>query len=85
MQVSLTPSENSFGLEVDFVEPQGDRTIISLRLQSGEIFLAEILGDFRPAIQQHVFVSFDQRHLNFFDAESGTNIFFKEKWEPIGD
>jgi multiple sugar transport system ATP-binding protein len=85
VQVSLTPSENSFGLEVDFVEPQGDRTIISLRLQSGEIFLAEILGDFRPAIKQNVFVSFDQRHLNFFDVESGTNIFFEEKREPRGD
>ncbi len=85
VQVSLDPSVNAFPLEVDFVEPQGDRTIISLKLQGSDLFFAEILGNFRPGINQTVYVMFDQRHINFFDPESGINIFFKEKRNVTGD
>lgn len=73
--VSLTPMPNSFGLKVDFVEPQGDRTIISLRM-NGDIFLAQVLGNLRPAIDQTVYVTFDQRHMHFFDVETGANVLY---------
>lgn len=74
--VSLEPIENSFTLEVDFVEPQGDRTIITLRMDGNTIFLAQVLGNLRPEIGQMVHVTFDQRHIHFFDVETGMNIMF---------
>jgi multiple sugar transport system ATP-binding protein len=72
--VSAEPYPGSFGLEVDFVEPQGDRTIITLRLGDGEVMLAQLLGDWRPARGQAIHVAFDQRHLHGFDLDSGLNV-----------
>ncbi len=74
VHVSISQFPKSFPLEVDFVEPQGDRTIISLKLRTGEIFLAQVLGNLRPEIGQNIHVAFDQRHMHFFDLESGLNI-----------
>jgi len=80
--VSLTPMPNSFGLKVDFVEPQGDRTIISLQM-NGDIFLAQVLGNLRPAIGQTIYVTFDQRHMHFFDVETGNNVLYMSR--ALGD
>lgn len=74
--VSLTPLPNCFELPVDFVEPQGDRTIISLHLDKDQTFLAQVLGNLRPPVGQMVYVRFDQRHTHFFDVDSGENIFY---------
>ncbi len=78
VHVSLQPFQNSFSLETDFVEPQGDRTIISLKLTERDIFLAQVLGNLRPDIGQPVFVTFDQRHMHFFDLETGLNILYSD-------
>lgn len=78
VRVSMQPFSNSFALETDFVEPQGDRTIISLRLDGGDILLAQVLGSLRPDIGQTVYVTFDQRHMHFFDIETGLNILYPE-------
>lgn len=76
--VSLTPTDASFPMEVDFVEPQGDRTIITLKLGDGEFLLAQVLGDLRPGIGESVHIEFDQRHIHFFDVESGINVLFTD-------
>jgi len=76
--VSLSPKEGWFPMDVDFVEPQGERTIISLRLKSGDFFLTEISGDLRPEVGHIIYVRFDQRHIHFFDTKTGTNIFFEQ-------
>jgi multiple sugar transport system ATP-binding protein len=72
--VSLSPSENSVSATVDFVEPQGERTILSLKLAGDELFLAEVDSDFRPDQDSTVHLSFDMRHLHIFEAESELNI-----------
>jgi multiple sugar transport system ATP-binding protein len=72
--VSVSPSENSVGATVDFVEPQGERTILSLRLAGGEVFLAEVDSGFRPALDSMAYIQFDMGHLQIFEAESGLNI-----------
>lgn len=77
--VSMTEFPNSFGLEVDFVEPQGDRTVITVKLATGEYFLAQVLGDLRPEIGQIIFATFDQRHMHFFDVGSGENILYESR------
>jgi multiple sugar transport system ATP-binding protein len=72
--VCTKPDQGAFPLEVDFVEPQGDRTIISLKLADGEIMLVQVLGNLRPEIGQMIYVRFDHRHIQFFDQETGLNI-----------
>lgn len=72
--VSLQPLPNSITFMTDFVEPQGDRTIISLRLNDGDILLAQVLGSLQPEFGQPVYVTFDQRHMHFFNTETGLNI-----------
>ncbi|OQY88780.1 MAG: hypothetical protein B6D39_10875 [Anaerolineae bacterium UTCFX2] len=74
VRVRLQPLPNSITLVTDFVEPQGDRTIISLRLNDSDILLAQVLGSLRPDVGQPVYVTFDQRHMHFFDIETGLNI-----------
>ena len=59
---------------VDFVEPQGERTILSVKLAGGEIFLTEVAPDFRPQIGQALHLRFDLRHLHIFEAQTGMNI-----------
>jgi multiple sugar transport system ATP-binding protein len=75
VKVSPEPLPHAIGATVDFVEPQGDRTIISLRLAGGEIILAQMLQGFRPESDRTVYLTFDQRHVHFFDGESGMNLF----------
>lgn len=72
--VSLSPSENSVAATVDFVEPQGERTILSLILAGGELFLAEVPSAFRPELDATVYLRFDLGHIHIFDADSGDNI-----------
>lgn len=78
VHVSMTPKPGYFGMTVDFVEPQGDRTIISLKLPDDEIMLAQILGDVRPQIGEKIYVQFDLRHIHFFDLDTGLNILAEE-------
>ena len=78
VRVSVEKAANSFPMEVDFVEPQGDRTILSLKLKSGEILMAQVLGDMRPKVGDFLHVQFDQRHVHFFDLETGLNILYAE-------
>jgi len=72
--VTLSPAEASVGARVDFVEPQGERTILSVQLAGGELFLVEVAPDFRPNLNQLVHLQFDLKHLHIFDAQTGMNI-----------
>jgi len=72
------PVPNSFGVPVDFVEQQGDRTIISIRMAPAETFLAQVLGDLRLDIGQTIHVTFDQRHMHFFDVDTGVNVLYSD-------
>jgi multiple sugar transport system ATP-binding protein len=59
---------------VDFVEPQGERTIITARLQGGEIFLSIADANYQPEIESNIFAKLDMRHMHIFDRVSGVNI-----------
>jgi multiple sugar transport system ATP-binding protein len=76
--ISFTENKNCCGLEVDFVEIQGDRTIITLKVED-RLFLSEVLGDVRPEIGQTIYVEFNQEHIHFFSLEDGKNVFFDEE------
>jgi ABC-type sugar transport system ATPase subunit len=76
VEVSLSPAEDSVGAAVDFVEPQGERTILGVKLAGGEIFLVEAAPDFRPKVDTAVHLRFDLNHVHIFEAETEMNILF---------
>lgn len=76
--ISFDKVENSCGLPIDFVEIQGDRTILTIKV-GDRLFLSEVLGDVRPEIGQLVYANFNQDHIHFFSREDGTNIFFEQE------
>jgi multiple sugar transport system ATP-binding protein len=76
VEVDLSPSEGSMGAEMNFVEPQGERTILSVKLMGGEIFLVEVASDFRPKIGQTVYLRFNMERLHIFEAQTGSNILY---------
>jgi multiple sugar transport system ATP-binding protein len=75
--VSTTPLENSSPAVVEYTEPQGERTILSLRLINKEIFLVEVPADFIPAIDTTLYMSFNLHNMHVFDLESGQNLIYQ--------
>lgn len=71
-----SPEPNSVSATVDFVEPQGDRTILIVRLGGGETFLIEVDPDFRPAIGTPVHLRFDLEHIHIFETDTGRNLLY---------
>ena len=80
INISLESTTNCCGLVVDFVENQGDRTIVTLKVAE-QLFLSDVLGDFRPDVDQVVYVTFDQRNIHFFSLEDGSNLFYEAEKE----
>jgi multiple sugar transport system ATP-binding protein len=77
--IEAAAGPGTFAVPVDFAEQEGDRTIISLRMVPSVTFLAQVLGSLRPAIGETLHVSFDQRHIHFFDIETGVNLLVKDQ------
>lgn len=74
--VVSAPGPNAFAAEVDFVEPQGERNILSMKLAGGEIFLVEVRPDVRPAIGETLYLQPDLNHLHIFEIRTGLNILY---------
>jgi ABC-type sugar transport system ATPase subunit len=68
--------ENIVRAEVDFVEPQGDRTIITVRLSGGEMFLIEAGTGDRPQVGVPIDLRFELEHAHLFDRGTGVNLLF---------
>lgn len=74
--VISTPDENNVTAVVDFVEPQGDRTILTVKLAGGETFLIEVGPDFRPAANSTIHMQFDLEYIQIFAAETRQNLLY---------
>jgi multiple sugar transport system ATP-binding protein len=74
--VSVDTSSRESGIRavVDFVEPQGERTILSVKLADGEIFLIDVAPEIRPNIGENVQLWFDLERAHLFDVQTGINI-----------
>lgn len=66
--------EGTVPARVEFVEPQGDRTIITVALQGDDTFLIEAGPDTRPRAGEQVGLAFDMYRAHLFDAETGVNV-----------
>jgi multiple sugar transport system ATP-binding protein len=74
VSVSLSPLKNSMPVIVEFTEPQGERTILTLRLAGGESYLVEVAADFIPEVDTPLHMTFNLSRLHVFDLESGSNL-----------
>jgi len=72
--VYIEHGSNRVPAVVDFAEHQGERTILTLKLTGGEIFLAEVAADFSPDLASTVFMQFDLQHVHIFENETGLNL-----------
>lgn len=74
LKVSPHGTEAAVSARVDFVEPQGDRTIITVQLDGGETFLIETRPEVRPEVGSQVGLLFNIEKAHIFDAQTGVNI-----------
>ncbi|MEW5958470.1 MAG: ABC transporter ATP-binding protein [Chloroflexota bacterium] len=74
--VLSSAEQSSVPATVDFVEPQGDRTILIVRLAGAESFLIEVDPDFRPEMGASLSLRFDLDHIHIFEAKTGRNLLY---------
>lgn len=61
---------------IDMVEPQGERTILSVKLENGEILLAESSPHLMVKEGERVSLDFDRNKIYIFSRESGENLVY---------
>lgn len=83
--VSPTPVKNGMPVSVEYTEPQGERTILTLRLVGQEVFLVEVEADFIPDIGTSLFMTFNLHNIHVFDMESGQNLFYQSQQSGVND
>jgi len=76
VMVLSSPEKNSVAATVDFVEPQGDRTILIVRLAGDESFLIEVDSDFRPEAGSPLQLRFNLDHTHIFETATGRNLLY---------
>lgn len=76
VRIAPEPAGDRLPAVVDFVEPQGDRTIITVQLTGGETFLVEAGADLRPALGERVGLAFEMEKAHLFEVDSGRNILY---------
>ena len=72
--VSPSSGYNSMPVVVEYAEPQGERTILTVRLTGGESILVEAEADFIPEVDAPLQMTFNLQNLHIFDLESGQNL-----------
>ena len=75
--VSPSPVQSGMPVVVEYTEPQGERTILTLRLSGKESFLVEVDADFIPEIDTSLYMTFSLHNLHIFDLESGNNLIYQ--------
>ncbi len=78
--IYVVPSStsDSADAEVTFVENQGERIILSLRLKGGEDFLVVVHDEVKPGIGSIIHIKFDKKYVHLFDCDTGNNLFLSE-------
>lgn len=74
LSISSQGQQGTEPAEVAFVEPQGDRTVITVDLQGGDRFLIEAHPEVRPTVGERIGLKFDLVRAHIFDTETGENI-----------
>ena len=68
--------------EVSVVEPQGEKTVLEVELETGQTIKAAIAPDMDVEMGDEVNLRFDRDSLHYFDPESGKSIIYDLKTTP---
>jgi multiple sugar transport system ATP-binding protein len=71
--VSMQPFEDCVNATVFVLEPQGERTLLSVHLADQELFLVEVEPDFTADPDTPVFLHF-REPIHLFETEEGLNV-----------
>jgi len=75
ISVSTTPFKDCVNATVFVLEPQGERTILSVKLIDGELFLIEVAPDFEAQPDSTIYLQFNEP-LHLFAADTGLNVLY---------
>ncbi|RCK72383.1 MAG: Maltose/maltodextrin transport ATP-binding protein MalK [Anaerolineae bacterium] len=75
ISVSMTPTADSFAARVYVTEPQGDRTLLSVLLDSNELFLIEVAPEFFAKPDETVYLKFNEP-IHLFDRVEEVNLLY---------
>jgi multiple sugar transport system ATP-binding protein len=73
IDVSFQPFEDCVNGSVFVVEPQGERTLLSVRLINQELFLIEVPPDFKADPDTPIYLQF-REPIHLFESNEGLNI-----------
>ena len=73
--ISMSPIENGVNGSIFVLEPQGERTIASITLINGELFLVEVSPDFHADPDTPVYLQF-REPIHLFEPKEGLNVLF---------
>lgn len=76
VEIVSAADPNTVEMTVDFVEPQGDRTVLIVKLKGGESFLIEVDPEVRPDTGETIYTQFRSKHAHIFEAKTGINILY---------
>lgn len=75
ISVSMTPVAEGIPARVYVLEPQGERTLLSVKLTNGELFLIEVAPDFVAQVDEVIFLQF-REPIHLFESEEGLNLLY---------
>ncbi len=76
IQVSTKPAADTVKATVYILEPQGERTLLSVKLGGdGELFLIEVSPDFKASPDDTVYLQF-REPIHLFEPKEGLNLFY---------
>jgi len=76
ISVSMSPGNDGLvAASVFYLEPQGERTILSVKLAGGELFLVEVSPEFQAELDDTVYLNFEGP-IHIFNSENGLNILY---------
>lgn len=73
--VSRKPVDGGVKAVVYVLEPQGERTLLSVRLANDELFLIEVAPDFIAQPDETVYLQF-REPIHLFEAQEGMNLLY---------
>lgn len=69
---------NTVNAQVNFVEIQGERNVLSLKLTGDENFLVVVPAEVRPLVNSNIQIEFNTKHLHIFEGDTGINISYQQ-------
>ncbi len=71
--VSMKPIKNGVNGTIFVLEPQGERTLVCIKLAKGELFLVEVPPDFHADPDTPVYLEF-REPIHLFEPKEGLNV-----------